>query len=124
MQQRQFLLEQSEIPRQWHNIATDLPTQPPLHPATKEPAGSDDLTPIFCNLIIEQAMTLKRWADIPDEIVNGMALWRPSPLYRALRFEQELILPQRFSINTKSPAYVSTLDKNRQNHRPVAATAS
>jgi len=97
MQRRQFLLEQSEIPRQWYNIVADLPASPPppLHPVTKEPAGPDDLSQIFCNSIIEQEMASKRWVDIPDEVINGMALWRPSPLYRAIRLEQELNTPAK-----------------------------
>lgn len=95
MQQRQFVLEQSEIPRQWYNIAADLPVPPPppLHPVTKEPVGPDDLAPIFCNSIIAQEMVTERWIDIPEEVLDGLSLWRPSPLYRALRLEQELDTP-------------------------------
>ncbi|MEN6519932.1 MAG: TrpB-like pyridoxal phosphate-dependent enzyme [Armatimonadota bacterium] len=97
MQQRQFLLEQSQIPKQWYNIAADLPVPlpPPIHPATKEPVGPDDLSQIFCDSIIEQEMSTKRWIDIPDEVLEGLSLWRPSPLYRALRLEKALGTPAK-----------------------------
>ena len=36
MPQRRFLLDESEIPTHWYNVAADLasPPPPPLHPAT------------------------------------------------------------------------------------------
>lgn len=97
MQQRQFLLEQQDIPRQWYNITADLPVPPPppLHPGTKQPATPEDLKPIFCNAIIEQEVSSERWIDIPEEVLDGMSLWRPTPLYRALRLEQELKTPAK-----------------------------
>lgn len=97
MEQRQFILDQRDIPRQWYNIAADLPVppEPPLHPATKEPASPADLAAIFCDPIIEQEMSAERWIDIPEEVMDAMALWRPSPLYRALRLEQALGTPAK-----------------------------
>lgn len=97
MQQRQFLLEQQDIPRQWYNITADLPVPPPppLHPGTKQPATPEDLKPIFCNAIIEQEVSSERWIDIPEEVLDGMSLWRPTPLYRALKLEQELKTPAK-----------------------------
>ena len=37
--QKRFMLDESELPRQWYNIAADMPNKPlpPLNPATKEP---------------------------------------------------------------------------------------
>ena len=50
------MLEEKEMPRQWYNIAADLPSPlpPPLHPATMQPVGPDDLAPIFPMNLIEQ----------------------------------------------------------------------
>ena len=41
------VLQEDEIPKQWYNIQADLPNplQPPLHPATGQPLGPDDLAP-------------------------------------------------------------------------------
>ena len=52
-----FDLPQSQMPTAWYNALPDLPTpmQPPLHPATNEPVGPDDLAPLFPMELIRQA---------------------------------------------------------------------
>ncbi|HOK53441.1 MAG TPA: TrpB-like pyridoxal phosphate-dependent enzyme [Armatimonadota bacterium] len=97
MQQRQFLLGQKDIPKQWYNIAADIPVPPPppLNPVTKEPAGPQDLSAIFCNSIIEQEISNERWIDIPEPVLDALAMWRPSPLYRAIRLEEKLGTPAK-----------------------------
>ncbi|BCB97308.1 tryptophan synthase beta chain [Dissulfurispira thermophila] len=97
MQETKILLSEKEIPRQWYNIMADMPNlpNPPLHPGTKKPAGPDDLKAIFPMALIEQEMTSERWIDIPDEVLDIYALWRPSPLYRAKRLEDALKTPAR-----------------------------
>jgi len=49
METKKIFLPESELPRQWYNIAADMPTpmEPPLHPGTGQPVGPDDLAPIF-----------------------------------------------------------------------------
>ena len=44
-----FSLDQADIPSAWFNVAPHLasPLDPPLHPATREPVGPDDLAPLF-----------------------------------------------------------------------------
>ena len=52
-----YLLPESEIPTHWINLLPDLPGEPlpPLHPGTLQPAGPDDLTPIFpMSLILQE----------------------------------------------------------------------
>ncbi len=97
MRQTKIVLPDKEIPTKWYNIMADMPNlpQPPLHPGTKEPAGPDDLTPIFPMALIEQEMTQERWVDIPDEVLDIYSLWRPSPLYRAHRLEEALGTPAK-----------------------------
>lgn len=97
MQQRQFLLNQNDIPTQWYNLAADLPAPlpPPLHPGTMQPATADDLAAIFCDEIVEQEVSTERWIDIPTEVRDQMAQWRPTPLYRALRLEEALGTPAK-----------------------------
>jgi tryptophan synthase beta chain len=47
--QVKFLLGEQDIPTSWVNLMADLPSDapPPLHPATQQPAGPDDVKPIF-----------------------------------------------------------------------------
>jgi len=93
--QRQFLLNQNDIPTHWYNVVPDLPTHPapPLHPGTMQPVGPEALQAIFCNEIIEQEVSTQRWIKIPDEVREALAQWRPTPLYRAIRLERALGTP-------------------------------
>ncbi|MBW1957222.1 MAG: TrpB-like pyridoxal phosphate-dependent enzyme [Deltaproteobacteria bacterium] len=95
MKQTKVFLNESEMPRQWYNIAADLPTpmSPPLHPGTGKPVGPDDLAPVFPMNLIEQEVATERWIDIPEPVLDKLCLWRPSPLYRARNFEKLLDAP-------------------------------
>jgi len=90
-----FTLPQSSIPTHWYNILADLPTPmaPPLHPGTKQPATPADFLPIFSMPILQQEMSPERYIPIPDEVRQIYALWRPTPLLRAVRLEQALGTP-------------------------------
>ena len=108
MLQRQFLLDQKEMPTEWYNIAADMgeAAPPPLHPATKEPCKAEDLAAIFPNNVIEQEMSSQRWIKIPDEVLGKLALWRPSPVIRATELEKALGTPAKifFKYEGSSPA--------------------
>ena len=97
MRTKKITLPESEMPRQWYNIMADMPTpmEPPLHPGTGEPAGADDLSPIFPMGLIEQDMSQERWIDIPEEVLEKYAIWRPTPLYRAYSLEKFLDTPAK-----------------------------
>ncbi len=97
MRQTKIVLSDKEIPTKWYNIMADMPNlpKPPLHPATKQPVGPDDLTPIFPMALIEQEMTQERWINIPEEVLDIYSLWRPSPLFRAHRLEKALGTPAK-----------------------------
>src|SRR5437588_2112021 len=90
-----YLLPESEIPTHWINLMPDLPGEPlpPLHPGTLQPAGPDDLTPIFPLELIGQEVSAEPQIEIPEPVRDAYKLWRPAPLYRALRFERELDTP-------------------------------
>ena len=92
-----IVLRQDQMPRRWYNIQADLPTpmQPPLHPGTGKPITAQDLAPIFPMNLIEQEMSQERWIDIPAEVLEKLALWRPSPLHRAVALERALGTPAR-----------------------------
>jgi len=97
MRQVKVLLEEHEIPRQWYNILADLPTPmtPPLHPGTGQPLSAEDMAAIFPMNLIEQEMSPDRWIDIPEEVLEKLVLWRPSPLFRAHNLEKLLDAPVR-----------------------------
>jgi tryptophan synthase beta chain len=90
-----FPLPESQIPRHWVNLLPELPgtPAPPLHPATQEPLGPDDLAPIFPMGLIEQEVSAEPEIEIPDEVREIYKLWRPTPLYRARRLERALDTP-------------------------------
>src|SRR5436309_1576011 len=103
-----FLLHESDIPTPWVNLRPDLPIDPlpPLHPGTKEPAGPDDLSPIFPMGLILQEVAMEPEVEIPEEVRDAYKLWRPTPLYRARRLERELDTPARiyYKYEGTSPA--------------------
>jgi tryptophan synthase beta chain len=92
-----YLLSESEIPTHWVNLLPDLPGDPlpPLNPQTKQPAGPDDLTPIFPLGLIQQEVAGTPEVEIPEEVREAYKLWRPTPLYRAHRLERTLDTPAR-----------------------------
>jgi tryptophan synthase beta chain len=91
-EQTKFLLDESQLPRRWYNIASDMPNraQPVLHPGTGQPVGPDDLAPLFPMELIGQEVSEDAEIAIPDEILDMYALWRPTPLYRAHRLEKAI----------------------------------
>ncbi len=92
-----FVLGEDAIPTHWVNLLPDLPGDPlpPLNPGTGQPAGPEDLTPIFPMALILQEVSGEPQIAIPDPVRDAYALWRPTPLYRARRFEQELGTPAK-----------------------------
>src|SRR5258708_2388520 len=80
----------------WYNVVADLPNPPapPLGPDGK-PISPDALAPIFPGAIIEQEVSRERWIPIPEPVRDIYRLWRPTPLYRALRLEEVLGTPAR-----------------------------
>ena len=89
-------LEPEEIPSHWYNVVADLvnPPAPPLAP-DGNPVTPEQMGAIFPMPILEQEMSTERWIAIPEEVRQIYALWRPSPLCRALRLEQVLGTPAK-----------------------------
>jgi tryptophan synthase beta chain len=106
--QHKYLLDESDMPTRWYNIIPDLPAPPPppLHPGTKEPVGPEDLAPLFPMALILQEVSTESYIDIPEPVLDIYRLWRPSPLYRAVRLEKALGTPARiyFKYEGVSPA--------------------
>src|SRR5207302_3235620 len=87
-----IVLDEKEMPTRWYNIQADLPFpgSPPLHPATRQPVGPQDLAPLFPMELIKQEVSQERYIDIPQPIQEALRLWRPTPLMRATHLEREL----------------------------------
>mgnify|MGYP001268141853 FL=1 len=91
------ILQESNLPTQYYNIAADLkePLPPVLHPGTKQPVGPDDLSPLFPMELIGQEVSTEREIDIPEEVREIYKLYRPTPLYRARSLEKVLDTPAK-----------------------------
>ena len=116
-----FELDEDRIPSAWYNLMPDivgsgLQPLPPLHPGTKEPVTPDLLEPLFPMALIQQEVSTDQWIDIPGPVLDIYRLWRPTPMYRARRFEQALGTPAHiyFKYEGTSPA---------GSHKPNTAVA-
>ncbi len=115
-----FLLGEPDIPTHWVNLMADLssgpPFPPPLHPGTGEPAGPDDLAPLFPMNLILQEVSAEPNIEIPDRVRDAYKLWRPTPLHRAHRLERSLDTPAHiyYKYEGTSPA---------GSHKPNTAVA-
>ncbi len=97
METIKYQLNETDVPKYWYNIVSDLPTPPPpvIHPGTGQPVGPDDLAPLFPMQIIMQEVSAERYIPIPEPVRDILLQWRPSPLYRARRLEKALDTPAR-----------------------------
>lgn len=99
MKNTKITLTDSEIPKYYLNIAYYLKKylgklpDPPLNPATKQPASPQDLAPIFPMELIKQEVSLEEKITIPEEVRELYKLYRPTPLIRAKRLEKFLGTP-------------------------------
>jgi len=75
--------------------------QPPLGP-DGNPVSPDMLAPVFPMNLIEQEVSQDRWIDIPEEVLEILYRWRPSPLHRATLLEKALGTPARIYYKNES----------------------
>ena len=113
-----FSLPEQEIPAHWYNLLADFPEPlpPPLHPGTKQPIPPEALLAIFPENLVQQEMSPQRWVEIPEPVPEIYALWRPTPLLRAVRLEKALQTPAHiyYKYEGASPA---------GSHKPNTAVA-
>jgi len=116
MNTKVFLTE-DEMPRQWYNLAADLPSplQPPLGPDGK-PVSPDMLAPVFPMSLIEQEVSQERWIKIPEGILEILFRWRPTPLHRAYALEKALGTPAKIYYKNESVSPAGS-------HKPNTAVA-
>jgi tryptophan synthase beta chain len=90
-----FLLSAADLPTHWYNLNADFPeaAPPPLHPGTRQPVQLEDMTAIFPENLVRQEMSSERFVEIPAEVRDVYALYRPTPLLRAIRLEKALQTP-------------------------------
>jgi tryptophan synthase beta chain len=113
-----YVLSEQQIPTAWFNVLPVLPEalQPPLHPATREPVGPDDLAPLFPMALVAQEVSTDQWIDIPGEVLDVLRMWRPTPLVRAERLEAVLGTPARIYYKDESTSPAGS-------HKPNTAVA-
>lgn len=116
--QHKFLLDESKLPKAWYNMNADLPVAMPpvLHPGTMQPVTPDFLSALFPMSIIQQEMSPERWIEIPDPVREVYKLWRPTPMYRALRLERALDTPAHIYYKYEGVSPVGS-------HKPNTAVA-
>ena len=91
-------LEEKEMPKQWYNFRADMKDKPAplLNPGTKKPMTKEELSPVFCEDLVEQELDdTTAFFDIPEEIQNFYKMFRPSPLVRAYCLEEKLQTPAK-----------------------------
>ena len=111
---RKIYLSEDEMPRQWYNLAADVPNDPFMSPDGPVPAEA--WAPVFPMNLVEQEYSRERWIDIPEGILEILTRWRPSPLHRAYELEQALGTPARIYYKNESLSPAGS-------HKPNTAVA-
>lgn len=117
MRETKIQLAESDLPTHWYNVVADLPQPPaPYLGGDGTPVSAEAMAAIFPPGILEQEMASERWIEIPAPVREALALWRPSPLFRAKRLEERLETPAQiwFKYEGVSPA---------GSHKPNSAVA-
>ena len=118
MPQHKYVLDESRLPKAWYNINADMPVPPApvLHPATKQPVTPDFLSVLFPMGLIMQEVSAERWIEIPEPVREVYRLWRPTPLFRAVRLERALDTPAHIYYKYEGVSPVGS-------HKPNTAVA-
>ena len=67
--------------------------EPPLNPGTNKPIDPRDLYPIFAEELVKQEVSMMEKIEIPSEVQEIYAKFRPTPLIRAKGLEKFLATP-------------------------------
>jgi len=118
MNETRIILDEKDIPTRYYNILADMPGKlaPVLNPGTKQPIGPEDLAPLFPMELIRQEVSMERFIDIPQEVRDIYATYRPSPLVRAKRLEKFLKTPAKIFFKNEGLSPVGS-------HKPNTAIA-
>lgn len=101
---RKELQQALEIPTRWYNVVPDLPRRlpPVLDPTTRGPADVKKLHRLYLDILATQEYSPVRYIDIPADVLEAYALWRPTPLVRARRLEAVLNTPAKIYYKNES----------------------
>lgn len=90
-------LSPRELPSRWYNLAADLPFAiPPMMSKSGYRITRNELAPLFPTKILDQELNgSTRFFSIPGDVKDLYRQWRPTPLFRAHRLEEELGTPAR-----------------------------
>ncbi len=91
-------LEESEMPKYWYNLRADMINKPAplLNPETRKPMTAEELSPVFCDALIQQELDeTTPYFEIPEEILNFYKMYRPAALGRAYCLEEKLQTPAK-----------------------------
>ena len=103
--QKRFMLDESELPRQWYNIQADMVNKPlpMLNPATKKPVTVDELSKVFAReCCVQELDTEHAWIDIPEPVLDLYKYYRSTPLVRAYALEEALDTPAHIYFKNES----------------------
>jgi len=108
---KKFILQENELPTQWYNIQADMLNKPMpiLHPGTKQAMKAEDLYPIFAQELCHQELNqTDPWIDIPEEVLEKLKIYRPTPLVRAYGLEKALDTPAHIYFKNESVSPVGS----------------
>ena len=108
---KKFILPESEIPRQWYNVAAEMTNKPLpyINPGTKEPIKAEDFYPLFSEELSRQELNQTDvWIDIPEEVREQYKIYRPTPLVRAYGLEKALDTPAHIYFKNESVSPVGS----------------
>jgi tryptophan synthase beta chain len=83
------------LPERWYNVVPDLPRMPEryIDNRTGLPVTQEYLERLLTRALVAQEVSLERWVAIPAPVREAYAMWRPTPLIRAVALERELGTP-------------------------------
>lgn len=97
----------SQLPKRWYNAVTALPEAPPEYIDTKtgRPVTTEYVERLWTKPMTAQEFSLDRWISIPQPVLDAYAMWRPTPLIRAVALERYLGTPAQiwFKYEATSP---------------------
>jgi len=109
-------LTEDEIPRQWYNLAADMPNLLPFVGPDGKAVPPEGWAAVFPMNLVEQEYSKERWINIPEEVLELLYRWRPSPLRRAVYLEKALGTPAKIYYKDESVSPAGS-------HKPNTAVA-
>jgi tryptophan synthase beta chain len=97
-----------QLPKRWYNAVTALAEAPEkyIDNETGEPVTQEYIERLWTRSMAAQEFSLDRWVSIPDQVLQTYAMWRPTPLIRAVALERHLDTPAQiwFKYEATSPS--------------------